>query len=246
MARTRTSSPPSCPLTLFARVNLWPSWPLIFGTGHEICFAHTSFKWANLASYNAGVTVVIVGISSHAGKLRRLFSVADDGSMISREVSNINAYLTPARNIIVEGRSSAIGPQSKMFWGNKPTDAGHLILDIVEKNELLATYPEAARFVRTFLGSKELIQGLHRYCLWIEDHERVEAEAILPIAERLFKVAEFRASSKAAETRPAAEFPHRFRQIQAVARNHTIAVPAVSSENWAYFTIGLTDKFTIQ
>ncbi len=39
-------------------------WPLIFQTGHEIAFAHTSFKWANLASHNAGVTVVIVGISN--------------------------------------------------------------------------------------------------------------------------------------------------------------------------------------
>src|SRR6266446_3259784 len=49
-------------------------WPLIFETGHEIAFAHTSFKWANLASRNAGVIVIIVGISTSAGKLRRLFS----------------------------------------------------------------------------------------------------------------------------------------------------------------------------
>ncbi len=41
-------------------------WPLIFETGHEIAFAHTSFKWANLASHNAGVTVVIVGISNRS------------------------------------------------------------------------------------------------------------------------------------------------------------------------------------
>ena len=39
-------------------------WPTIFATGHEIEFAYTSFKWANLASYNAGVIVIIVGISS--------------------------------------------------------------------------------------------------------------------------------------------------------------------------------------
>ncbi len=43
-------------------------WPLIFETGHEITFAHTSFKWANLASHNAGVTVVIVGISNYASQ----------------------------------------------------------------------------------------------------------------------------------------------------------------------------------
>jgi len=32
-------------------------WSLIFATGHEINCAHTSFKWANVASHNAGVTV---------------------------------------------------------------------------------------------------------------------------------------------------------------------------------------------
>jgi len=34
----------------------------IFDTGHQIIFAHTSFKWTNLASNNAGVIVAIVGI----------------------------------------------------------------------------------------------------------------------------------------------------------------------------------------
>ena len=43
-------------------------WPIIFQTGHEISFAHTSFKWANLASHNAGVTVAIIGISNDAEK----------------------------------------------------------------------------------------------------------------------------------------------------------------------------------
>src|SRR5690606_14058700 len=38
-------------------------WPLIFQRGYEVSFAHTSFKWANLASHNAGVTVAVVGIS---------------------------------------------------------------------------------------------------------------------------------------------------------------------------------------
>ncbi|MDT8854933.1 DNA methyltransferase [Paracoccaceae bacterium Fryx2] len=33
-------------------------WPLIFRTGHEISFAHTSFKWANLASHNGSVAQI--------------------------------------------------------------------------------------------------------------------------------------------------------------------------------------------
>src|SRR5690606_31109705 len=46
-------------------------WQLIFASGQQIVFAHTSFKWSNLASHNAGVTVVIVAISSDAPKVRR-------------------------------------------------------------------------------------------------------------------------------------------------------------------------------
>ncbi|ESS67482.1 hypothetical protein MGMO_164c00170 [Methyloglobulus morosus KoM1] len=37
-------------------------WPMIAKLQHEIFFAHTSLKWANLATHNAAVTVVIVGI----------------------------------------------------------------------------------------------------------------------------------------------------------------------------------------
>jgi hypothetical protein len=33
-------------------------------------------QWANLASHNAGVTVVIVGISNRVGKVRNLFAIA--------------------------------------------------------------------------------------------------------------------------------------------------------------------------
>jgi hypothetical protein len=48
-------------------------WPLIFASGHEIAFAHTSFKWQNLASHNAGVTVAIVGLGKEKGKYGAYF-----------------------------------------------------------------------------------------------------------------------------------------------------------------------------
>jgi hypothetical protein len=60
-------------------------WPLILGTGHEISFAYTSFKWANLASHKAGVTVVIVGISKNGPRIKRLYSIAENGAVLSKE-----------------------------------------------------------------------------------------------------------------------------------------------------------------
>jgi hypothetical protein len=75
-------------------------WPMIFETGHEITFAHTSFKWANLAAHNAGVTVAIVAISNHAESTRTLFSLTDEGETISKKVANINAGIV--RTICLE------------------------------------------------------------------------------------------------------------------------------------------------
>ena len=64
-------------------------WPVVFGEGLRISFAHTSFKWSNLASDKAGVTVVIVGISKSAGD-----SLLFANSEVWR-VREIGPYLVP-------------------------------------------------------------------------------------------------------------------------------------------------------
>ena len=50
---------------------------------------------------------------------------------------------------------------------------------------------------------------------------------------------EFRAGSKAKETRPAAHYPHRFRQIQGKPGNQSVIVPIHSSESRTYLPVGL-------
>lgn len=220
-------------------------WPLIFQVAHEIVFAHTSFKWANLASHNAGVTVAVIGISNHAPRVRQLFSTGDDGSTLVKEANYINAYLVPGPNIVVEGVSRPSENKSSMVWGNKPTDGGHLSLSTVERNELVSQHPEVAEYIRPYYGAAEFIRGLGRFCIWVEDKDASAAHAIMPLRNRFDKVREFRASSKAAETRPAANFPHRFRQIQSVASHHTLIMPQVSSERREYLPIGLLPQRSI-
>lgn len=220
-------------------------WPHILETGHAIAFAHTSFKWANLASNKAGVTVVIVGISNTPGKLRRLFSVADDGSVIERHTDRINAYLVSGPNVIVTPIAKPVDDRGLMEWGNKPTDGGNLFLDSRERSELLADSPDASRFIKRFLGAQEFIRGEQRYCLWIEDGDRKDAESVPEIRRRLEAVANMRGESKAAETRPAALFPHRFRQIQSIAKQYSLVVARVSSEDRHYLPIGLESDATI-
>lgn len=220
-------------------------WPLIFKTGHQIAFAHTSFKWANLASHNAGVTVVIVGISKNVGPVRKLYGLGSKGETVIKEVRNINAYLVPGEDIIVSPLSRPKDERGLMEWGNKPTDGGHLFLTSDERAKLLDNYPEAVPYIKRFVGAQELIRGRLRYCLWIENNEREQAGRIPDIARRISKVAKMRAASKAAETRPAAAFPHRFRQIQNTAEKRSLIVAGVSSENRDFLPAGIADNKTI-
>ncbi len=115
-------------------------WPLIFQTRHEIVFAHTSFKWANLASHNAGVTVAIVAISNHTGPIRKLFSVAEDGETVVKEAKNINPYLVDGPNAFVEQARNSLFNLSKMLFGNMPRDGGNLVLSANDRSEILSKY----------------------------------------------------------------------------------------------------------
>ena len=220
-------------------------WPIIFQNSQVIVFAHTSFKWSNLASHNAGVTVVIVGLSNVARRARVLYSEVNENDAVAREVANINAYLAPTRDIIVEPISKTPPDRGNMIWGNKPTDGGFLLLDSNERRELLNESPQVASLVRPFLGAQELINGDQRFCLWIGDEDVELARTSQNIIRRLEGVRKARAESKAAETRPAAKFPHRFRQIQATAKGSTIVVGRVSSEQREYLPADLVNARAI-
>ena len=220
-------------------------WPLIFATGHVVTFAHTSFKWANLASHNAGVTVVIVGISRQAPKLRSIFSSAGDGDVSVLNTENINAYLVSGPDVIVRGIPKTPRDRALMVWGNKPTDGGNLVLSPDEKRCIEAENEGASRYIRPYLGAAEYIRGIERFCIWVEDDEADEARKVAEFSWRFDQVREVRASSKAAETRPAADYPHRFRQIQSVAERHTLIMPQVSSEGRQYLPVGLLPQRAI-
>jgi hypothetical protein len=215
-------------------------WPSIFDTGHQIFFAHTSFKWANLASHNAGVTVVIVGIQQQPRNPRSLFLLNDDGETTKRLCSNINAYLAAADNIIIEKVSKPLGQQSEMTFGNTPIDDGHLLLSRRDRDELRLTPKEQAKFVRRIYGSAEFIKGLERYCLWIEDQHLAQAQAIPKINERIEAVR--KARLKGGKTaQDIAKKPHQFQRMKA-ANSHLIVVPAISSENREYLPCGIIEK----
>lgn len=219
-------------------------WPMIFATGHEVAFAHTSFKWANLASHNAGVTVVIVGISNHPPRLRRLLSVTDNGESIARDVPNINAYLLAAENVIVEKAMKPLTEVSLMDFGNKADDGGHLTVNPQQLEEMKLDADIRERFIKRFYGSKEFINGDTRYCVWIEDSDLEQATKVSALAKQIELVREARLSSKDAYARSLAKRPHQFKTPRR-AKQCVIVTPRVSSEDRPYLPVGYMSNWAV-
>ena len=218
-------------------------WPAIFAGGCQIEFAHTSFRWSNLASHNAGVTVAIIGISTQPRSPRRLFSLDDSGQTIERQCTHINAYLTVGESVIVDKASQPISARSEMTFGNTPIDGGYLLLSRSERDGLQLAHAQQERFVRRILGSAEFIRGLARYCLWIEDQHLAEAQDIDPIAQRIDAVRSLRLKG-GTTAREIAEKSHQFQRMF-FGKRSTIIVPSVSSESREYLPCGYEAAGTV-
>lgn len=215
-------------------------WPAAFERDCEIRFAHTSFTWANLASHNAGVTVVIVGLSKKSVEPKKLYQ--DD---LLKQCSAIGPYLVPNSLAYVQKASDPIGQQSPMLFGNMPRDGGHLFLDSDLATKIMAVDAVARPVIKRFVGSDEMINGKQRYCLWIEDDEAETVKESDFVTQRLKLVAENRLQSDAASTRKFASLPHRFVQIAGRPKQDCIVVASVSSENRDYLPVALMDADTI-
>ena len=214
-------------------------WPLVFAAGYEINFAHASFNWRNLASHNAGVTVVIVGISLCKPGIKKLYHSDAQEKSVLREVPNINAYLIPGSNIIIDATRKQIAGLPEFERGNSPTDGGHLLLDRTDLKEMGLNESQAKQFIRPFVGSLELIRGASRFCIWIEDEDIDKAMSINSIADRVSKVRSFRLLSTKVATRKAANWAYRFDERKSLPSVPSICVPVTSSENRAYLPADL-------
>ena len=221
-------------------------WPAVLQGGVAIHFAHTSFRWKNLARHNAGVTVIVAGLKRQPKGRRRLFITQEDDQVLMREVDNINAYLVAGPDIIVHKAPRPINGLPAMDKGNQPTDGGHLLLTYAERRALGLSEAEERRFIRRIYGSREFINNEVRYCLWIRDADKDAALAIPAIAERVEKVRQKRLESRKAATRKIADIAHKFGEIRSPEEigHHTIVVPEVSSENRYWLPVGIVDRFS--
>ncbi len=214
-------------------------WPYLLDR-LDIRFAHRSFKWSNLAAHNAGVTCVIVGMGPPSDSPKRLF----DGDTV-RDVEVIGPYLAPGVTTIVEKRSAPLSLNLQpLVFGNMPRDGGHLLLNCNERDALLEAYPEAERFVRRLYGSQELMKGIERWCLWVDDKDYAEARQIEELAARFERVSDMRLKGSTS-TATFADQPYRFVQRPGAATSHTIMVPGATSEDRYWLPVDVKDETNI-
>lgn len=210
-------------------------WPEIYKRSVDICFAHQSFKWSNNARSNAGVTCVIIGLQhKDAIKTKTLIN-----NLSKSVVKNINSYLIDSSNVIVAKRRVPLSKLPKISDGSGALDGGNLILSSEEKAQLILADERVKPFVRNYTGSNEFINGIERYCLWIEDNELEKALTIPLLKERIDAVKEFR-SNAGTRAQTAISRPHKFAWINQPQQSQII-IPTVSSERREYIPMGFSD-----
>ncbi|MCE2689666.1 MAG: lactate dehydrogenase [Rubrivivax sp.] len=214
-------------------------WESAFSKGLRIDFARTSFKWKNLAKNNAGVTVVVIGLTTSRGGECRIYEEGADGGPLERRVNLIGPYLVPNTTTIVQKSGTPLNCLLPMDYGSKPADGGGLVIKLVDY--LAITETGVHRYIKPYLGSDEYIDGKSRYCLWIAEEQLHEAMQYAFVKERINVVRAFRTESKKEKTRQQAATPHAFSEIRYGSYSGAqipLIVPIHTSENRDYLPVG--------
>lgn len=213
-------------------------WPTIHALGCQFEFAYDTFKWANNAQRNAGVSCTIIGLTRRKPAAKFIYS---EGSR--RQVSNINPYLVEGPDVVVLPQSTNANSLSRMITGNAAYDGGALFVSADEARNLIEAAPETTALLRRVMGTSEFIDGVIRFCLWIDDRELPVAQRVPAVATRIARVLEYREDGgEVAVTLK--KRPHQFR-YRNVCRAMQILVPQVSSERREYLPVGLLPQNVI-
>jgi hypothetical protein len=207
----------------------------------KIHFAHQTFNWKNEAKGNAAVHCVIVGFANYDTTNKSIFEYENiKGVAHQIFVKNINPYLVEGKDFALSSRSKPLNSVPEIKRGNSPYDGGHFLFSEDEKNVFINKEPNAQKFIKHFLGAKEFINGINKYCLWLKDASPEEIKKLPLVMDIIKKVKEFRENSPGKETQSYATTPSLFRDKNNP--NSFIVIPRVSSENRKYIPMGFFDK----
>ena len=183
-------------------------WKPITEMGARINFAHRTFIWDSEANEKAHVHVVIIGFSTTKNNDNNYIY---DNDNITK-AGNINFYLINADNVFIDRRKKPLCDVPEITKGCQPTDGGNLIIEADEYEDFIKREPAAKKYIKRLVGSKEYINNLDRYCLWLVNVSPKELHSMPLVMERIEKVREMRLNSTDKATRKLAETPTLFRE----------------------------------
>lgn len=211
----------------------------LFDAGWRVRFAHQTFPWTTEATGGAAVHCVITGFDKNEATVAQLFTYPRfGGEPVPIPAKNINGYLLDAPSVFAEKRSKLLSKEmTPVVYGSKPADGGFLIVEAEDYPNVSAD-PIAAKYLRRFVGAKELIHATARWCLWMPDDtlDAQDLEKSTILEERTTRVHEMRAASRKAATQALADTPHLFAECRPQTSGY-VCIPAHFSENRAYATV---------
>ena len=228
-------------------------WPVLFERCKlEIAFAHRTFAWGSDARGKAHVHVVILGLDrcKAARAEKRLFSYPDiNGEPEESDHVALSPYLFDAGglsdpHLVVSEESAPINGTGRLISGSQPIDNGEYIFNAEERAELLEAEPDAAQFLRPYVGAREYLQGGERWILALQEASPTELKSLPRVRERMGAVRCFRAKSKRKSTLAIADYPTRY-NVEVIPEAPFLAVPKVSSERREYVPAGWLEPPTI-
>lgn len=211
----------------------------IFRDGWRIKFAHRTFAWDSEAPGKAAVHCVIVGFTKDRAGKPRLFDYADVHES-PEEVpvkTAINAYLVDGPNVLIEKRMEPLANLDKATRGSQPTDGGNLIVE-QEDYATFAADPVASKYLRRFVGARELIHNLDRWCLWLEDLDPADLVKSELLKGRIEACRDYReAAPRRGDAYKLREIPHLFRPNKDRPLADYLCIPRHVGETRRYFTV---------
>lgn len=202
----------------------------------QLIFGYTSFHWKNNAKDKAGVTVVIVGFCKKGSdNSKYLYS---QGS--KRKIKSLSPYLVEGSSTVVTPRKVSLSEFPEMVRGSQPTGES-LIMSAEEYNELIEKNPEVKKFLKRYVGGKDFLRGIERYCVWIPNLEI--ANSLNCLQKRIQETKVFRGKSTKKATREKSKTAWKFDEIRH--KGAGLIIPEISSERREYIIVGNTDEDTI-
>jgi len=213
----------------------------VFDAGWRIQFAHRTFAWTSEAPGAAAVHCAVVGFDRES---RGQVSLFDYGNNLRGEpvripvTQQINGYLIDGPIVFADARRKPLSPEiPAVMFGSMANDGGHLFITD-EEHAHLKDDAIVSKYLRLFVGARELIHGTDRWCLWLADAEPSDIAQSEFLRQRIKAVRTHRESSNRAATRALADTPQLFGERRHQDVTH-LAIPRHVSETRKYWTAQL-------